>query len=259
MRLFSFVLAVALSAGALAQRIETREHPYKHGTAALKGFVAYDGSTRAKRPAVIIIHDWNSIDNYEQGRARQLAQLGYYAFAADVYGSEHRPKTPQESGALAGKWKGDRAALRDRLQAALDEVKRQPQVDPNRIAVMGYCFGGTAAIELARSGAPILGAVSFHGGLDAPHPEDDRKIKAKLLVLHGAVDPFVQEKDLDAFTKSMAEAKVDMQFISYPNAVHSFTEPSAGNDPSRGAAYNASADRRSWEHMKLFFQELFRR
>jgi dienelactone hydrolase len=190
--------------------------------------------------------------------AEKLVRLGYVALVADVYGKGIRPASGKEAGPLAGKYKGDRPLLRARVNAALDELKRQPNVDGARLAAIGYCFGGTTALELARSGAPVAGVVSFHGGLGSPTPADARQIKGKVLALHGADDPYVKEDEVKGFEDEMRAAGVDWQLVKYSNAVHSFTDQDAGSDNSQGAAYNAAADRRSWEAMKDFFAEVLK-
>ncbi len=248
-------MGCALAAGA---QIHTETIEYRDGDTVLEGYLAYDAAIQGKRPAVLIVHQWKGLTDYEKKRAEMLAQLGYNAFALDIYGKGIRPKSSQEAGAQAGKYKNDRALLRERAQAGLAVLQKQELTDPKRIAAIGYCFGGTTVIELARSGADIAGVVSFHGGLDSPHPEDGRKIKCKVLALQGADDPFVAAKDLAAFEDEMRQAKVDWQLVKYGGAVHSYTERDAGDDPTRGAAYNEKADRRSWEAMKEFFVELFK-
>ncbi|MEZ5300459.1 MAG: dienelactone hydrolase family protein [Verrucomicrobiales bacterium] len=252
-------LSAAFAAANLsAADIETRDHPYKHGDTALEGFVATpelaDGE---KRPGILLIHDWTGLQDYAKERAKMLAELGYITFAADVYGTGVRPETPQECGVQAGKYKGDRTLFRARMNAALDQLKALPGVDPDRLGAIGYCFGGTGVIELARSGADVKGVVSFHGGLDSPSPEDGANIKAKVLALHGAADPHVPQEDLHAFAAEMEQHGVDWQLVAYGGAVHSFTKKAAGDDPSKGAAYDEKADQRSWAHMRLFFDELF--
>ena len=147
--------------------------------------------------------------------------------------------------------------MRARVNAAFDTFKQIPKVDPSRIAAMGFCFGGTTVLELARSGAPVIGTVTFHGGLSTPTPADAKNIKGKILALHGADDPFVKEAEVIDFQKEMRDAKLDWQFVSYGNAVHSFTNPGAGTDNSKGAAYNHEADVRSWAAMRAFFDEIF--
>lgn len=220
-----------------------------------EGYLVYDDANRAPKPGVLVAHDWLGVTDKTKEKADRLAQLGYTAFAVDIFGKDARPKNPEEAGKLAGTYKKDRALLRSRMQEGLKVLTAQPQVDKKHLAAIGYCFGGTAAIELARSGADIKGVVSFHGGLDSPHPEDGKKIKAKILALHGADDPFVPAADLAAFEEEMRKAKVDWQLIKFGNAVHSFTDQTAGTDNSKGAAYNETADRRSWQDMQDFFKE----
>jgi len=242
-----------------ASAAETKNMLYRSGGAELVGYLALpeDLENGEKRPGVLVIHDWTGLQDYAKRRTEQLAELGYVAFAADVYGKGVRPKDPKQCGVQAGLYRSDRTLFRRRLNSALEQLKKQPACDGTRIAAVGYCFGGTGVIELARSGADVKGVVSFHGGLDSPRPEDGLKIKSKVLVCHGADDPFVSKENLDAFLAEMKAAKVDLQFVSYAGAVHSFTKPEAGDDPSKGAAYQKAADQRSWAHMRLFFGELF--
>ncbi len=231
---------------------------YDHGGTALEGFHAYDDSIEGKRPGVLIVHQWTGLTDYEKSRARQLAGMGYNVFALDIYGKGIRPQPP-ESGEYAGKYKGDRELFRARLMAGLDVLRKDERTEPQRIAAIGYCFGGTGVLELARAGADIAGVVSFHGGLGAAEGMEAKPdgVKAKILVCHGAADPYVPAEEVAAFQKEMHGAGADWQFIAYADAVHAFTQKMAGDDPSKGAAYQETADRRSWEHMKLFFSELF--
>jgi dienelactone hydrolase len=186
-----------------------------------------------------------------------MAEMGYVAFAADIYGKGVRPKDAKEAGELAGKYKAVRKVLRGRVLAAYDTLKKNPKVDTNKMLAMGYCFGGTTALELAMSGVPLRGVASFHGGLDFPSDIGDVKnIKTKLLIMHGALDPFVPADQVNTFTKALNDAKTDYQFIIYSGAVHAFTVPEAGNDLSKGTAYNALADKRSFQAMKTFFQDV---
>jgi len=238
--------------------VQTKTVEYKQGDAVLEGYLAWDDAVKGDRPAVLVVHEWNGINPYIRKHVEQLAGMGYVAFAADIYGKGIRPSTPEESGKLAGKYKGDRPLLRARVNAALDILRAQAHVDPKRIAAIGYCFGGTTVLELARSGAGIVGAVSFHGGLDTPNPDDAKKIKGKVLALSGGDDPYVPAAQRAAFEDEMRKAGVDWQLVAYGGAVHSFTNPGAGADPSKGAAYNEKADKRSWEAMKAFFGEIFR-
>jgi len=245
-----------ISVNATSQ-IHTENIEYKDGSVILEGYIAYDESFKDIRPGIIVVHEWMGINDYTKMRCEQLAKLGYFAFAADIYGKDNHPKSSEEAGKLAGIYKNDRQLMRKRINLALDEIKKQKIVNPDKISAIGYCFGGTVALELARSGADIKGVVSFHGGLDTPNPEDAKNIKAKILVLHGGDDPFVPAGQVDDFKKEMKDAGVDYQIFIYGGAVHSFTNPNSGNDPSKGAAYNEKADKRSWEAMKIFFDEIF--
>jgi len=238
--------------------LQTKTIEYKQGDTTLEGFVVYDDAIKGARPGVLVVHQWMGLTDYEKHRAGMLAQLGYVAFCADIYGKGVRPRNPAEAGAQAGKYKSDRQLLRARVNAGLEALRQQPLVDAKRIAAIGYCFGGTTVLELARSGADIAGVVSFHGGLDAPDPNDGKNIKCKVLICHGADDPFSSPQDIAALENEMRNGGVDWQLIKYGGAVHSFTQPMAGNDNSKGAAYNEKADKRSWEAMKEFFAEIFK-
>jgi dienelactone hydrolase len=231
---------------------------YKQGDDVFEGYLAYDDAVKGKRPGVLVVHAWMGLDDNARHRADMLAELGYVAFAADIYGKGVRPKDRGEAGKLAGSYKTDRAKLRGHVAAAFAQLKASPSVDPARTAAIGFCFGGTTVLELARSGAAVSGVVSFHGGLDSPAPADGKNIKAKVLVLHGASDGYQQPADLAAFQKELTDAKVDWQLVAYGGAVHCFTDRGAGTDPSSGCAFDAAADARSWVAMKTFFAELFK-
>jgi dienelactone hydrolase len=250
--LFPCFAATAASAEMRKEAVE-----YKHGNTVLEGYLVYDDSLPGKQPGVLVVHDWTGHNPYARQRAEQLAQLGYVAFALDMYGKGVRAKDAADASAKADVFKKDRALLRSRAGAGLDVLRKHPRVDPERLAAIGYCFGGTTALELARGGASLAGVVSFHGGLDTPNPDDAKKIRGKILVLHGADDPFVPAKQVADFEEEMRKAGVDWELVKYGGAVHSFTNPGAGNDNSTGSAYNAKADARSWQAMKDFFAELF--
>jgi dienelactone hydrolase len=237
--------------------IHTETVEYKQGDAMLEGVLVYDDAIQGKRPGVLVVHQWLGLTDYEKRRATMLAQLGYVAFCADIYGKGVHPKDVSEAGALAGKYKSDRQLLRARVNAGLDALRQQPLVDQKNVAAIGYCFGGTTVLELARSGAELNGVVSFHGGLDSPTPADGKNIKCKVLALAGADDPFQKPEDLTAFESEMRDNKVDWQIVFYGGAVHAFTQPDPGF-VNAGAKYNEKADKRSWEAMKQFFAEIFK-
>lgn len=258
MKMLAAVLAMAfVFAGVSTARAEVKTEvvEYRDGDVVLEGYLAYDDSFRGKRPGVLVVHEWDGHTPYVRRRAEQLARLGYVAFASDIYGKGVLAKDAKEAAALAGIYLGDRKLLRGRASAGLDVLRNRPEVDPKRLAAIGYCFGGTTVLELARSGADLASVVSFHGLLNTQTPGDARNIKGKVLVLHGGDDPYVPMKQVEAFQEEMRNGGVDWQFVTYGGAVHRFTNPEAGNDNSKGAAYNERADRRSWEAMKDFFAE----
>jgi dienelactone hydrolase len=248
--------ALVAGAGSLQAAIQSKTIDYQQGGATLEGVLVWDDAVSGPRPGVLVVHQWLGITDYEKRRATMLAQLGYTAFCADIYGKDARPKSVADAGPLAGKFKSDRTLLRERAKAGLEQLKQSDLVDPKRVAAIGYCFGGTTVLELARSGADLSGIVSFHGGLDSPAPADGRNIKCPVLICHGADDPFEKPEDLAAFEKEMRDAQVDWRLIKYGGAVHSFTQPDPGF-VNAGARYNEKADKRSWQDMKLFFAEIF--
>jgi dienelactone hydrolase len=231
--------------------------PYQDGTVRLAGYVARPAAVQGTVPGVLVIHQWMGLTDHERRTADRLAELGYVAVAADIFGEGVRPKDMKEAAAQATLYKSDRALYRQRIKAGLDALKAQAGVDPSRLAVIGFCFGGTGAIEAARAGMPVRGVVSFHGGLDFTPDPKAAPITAKMLVCHGADDPFVPPKDVAAFQDDMRRLKADYVFVAYSGAVHAFTQKEAGDDPAKGMAYNEAAARRSWQHMKDFFAELF--
>lgn len=252
-----FILGLALISSAQAALVE-KTVTYEQAGTTLEGFHVYNDALSGKRPAVLVIHQWTGLSENEKRRSRMLAEMGYNVFAADIYGKGIRPQPP-EAGTEAGKYKSDRALFRARMMAALDVLKTDERTQPKKIAAIGYCFGGTGVLEMARAGADIAGVVSFHGGLNsqAGMTAQIEKVPAKILVLHGADDPYVKAAEVADFENEMTSAKADWQLVKYSGAVHSFTQKEAGNDHSVGAAYNESADLRSWAAMQTFFTELF--
>lgn len=229
---------------------------YQDGDVLLEGFVAYDNSHKNKRPAVMIVHDWSGRNALTEQRAKDLAELGYVGFAIDMYGKDVRGNTLEERKALATPFFQDRNKMKQRITAALNAAKNLPHVDDTEIAVMGYCFGGTCALDLARSGANLKAAISLHGGLDAPTGLEQHKIVAKVLVLHGFDDPMVTPDKITLLGQEMTHAKVDWQVVIYGNAMHAFTNPLA-NDPGFGTLYDKKADTRSWIAVVEFLRETF--
>jgi len=252
MKLFSILLLTLFTSSVFSQGTDLR---YTEGTAKLKGYLSKPKNVKGKPVGVVVLHAWMGLTAHEKESADKLAKLGYIALAADSYGENEAPKNVQDAGKLAGYYKSNRSIYRARIKAAIDQVIKAG-ADPTRIAVIGYCFGGTGALEAARANFPVKAVVSIHGGLDKG-PEATTEIKPKVLVLHGADDPFVPKEQVEAFQNEMRAAKADWQMIYYADAVHAFTEPTAGTDKSKGAAYNEVAAKRSWEHMKLFFKEVF--
>ncbi len=255
--LFGFSLMVAGSTMAEAA-LHTKLIEYKHGDVVLEGYLAYNDELGNKRPGVLVVHEWKGLNDYAKRRADQLAQLGYVALAIDMYGKGVLAKDHQEAAQLSGVYRNDRQLMRARAKAGLGVLLQQPMVDPARIGAIGYCFGGMTVLELARSGADLKGVVTFHGGLSTPTPADAKQIKGPLLILHGASDSFVTQDEVKAFEDEMKAAGVQYRLIQYPGAVPSFTVEEAGNDPTQGMAYNAEADRQSWDEMTAFFAEVLK-
>lgn len=250
-----FIFLMMIMVSIANAKIITTPVDYDFNETVLEGYVVYDDSIKAPMPGMLIVHDWMGLGQFSKDKALELAKLGFVAFAVDIYGKNIRPQNSEEAGKLATKYKQDRQLLRARMTAAYDKLIGMKNVDPKKILVMGYCFGGTAALELARSGAELTGTISFHGGLSSPTPLDAKNIKGKVLIMHGADDPNVPPVEVNAFKKEMQIAKIKMDFIEYKGAVHAFTNPAAGNDNSKGVAYNAEADKKSWLDFQGFLKK----
>ncbi len=256
MKLFSTLAVLFIAAGSLPAAVKQSLVEYTSAGATCEGVYMADNATPKGAPAVLVIHQWTGISDHEKEVGKKLAAKGYHVLLADVYGKGIRPPGPPASAQEASKYKKDRALLRTRVSDALAELKKLSGADGAKTAAIGYCFGGTSAIELARSGADVKKIVSFHGGLDSPTPEDGKNIKGEILALHGADDPFVPAADVAAFEAELTAAGVKYELVKYPGAVHSFTHKAAGNDNSKGAAYNEEADRKSWEATMKFFEDI---
>ncbi len=229
---------------------------YADNNQKLIGLAAKPVKPLANNPGVVILPAWKGIDTNSKESAQELAALGYHTFVADIYGEGNSPKDSKEAGKLSGQYKSDVAAYRRRIKLAIEQLIKSGASADN-IAVIGYCFGGTGALEAARGQLPVKAVVSFHGGLSKAANSADQKLAAKILVCHGADDPHVPETEVDSFLTEMRNTQADYQLIYYADAVHAFTEKEAGNDKSKGAAYNEKADKRSWQHMLNFFNEVF--
>jgi dienelactone hydrolase len=229
---------------------------YHDGIQELQGFIAYDEQVKPARPAVIVAHDWSGRNEFACKKAQLLAEMGYVGFALDMYGNARLGSTTEEKQALIEPLVNHRELLSRRIHAALNALVARPEVDKNRIAAIGFCFGGLCVLDLARSGADIKGVVSFHGLLGKPEHLESKKIKAKILALHGYDDPMVKPDLVHSFCQEMTEAGADWQMHMYGNVQHGFTNPQA-HDADLGIFYNQVAEHRSWLAMTDFLQEIF--
>lgn len=233
---------------------------YSSDSASLTGFVAYDSAITGKRPVVLIIHEWWGLNDNTKNKARQLAALGYLAFAIDMYGDGKMGNDPDAAGKLAMPFYGNPGLAKSRFEAALNKIKTFAQADTSKIAATGYCFGGAMVLNIARMGEDLKGVVSFHGNLIGV-PADKKTLKAKILICHGADDQFVKPDEVTAFKKQMDSINADYKFVAYPGATHAFTNPNAtkmGEQFKLPIAYNAAADSASWKEMQVFFDRIFK-
>jgi dienelactone hydrolase len=236
----------------------TQTVTYTDAGVTLKGFLAYNDKQTGKRPGILVMPEAFGLGKNAKGRAQRLAdELGYVALGGDPFGDGKEFTDLQEAIKVAGALMADPAKFRARARAGIDKLASLPQVDSSRLAAIGYCMGGTFALELARDGAPLRGVVSFHGGLQTQRPAAPGQIKAKVLVCHGSDDPMIQTPQVNGFVDEMTKAQADWQLISYGNTVHSFTNPDADGTMMPGIKFNAQSDARSWLAMKNFFEEIF--
>lgn len=241
-------------------RVVTQSIVYKDGETVLEGFFAYDDAAHQPMPGVVVVHEWWGNNDYARKRAEQLAELGYAALAIDMYGQNVQGRNPEEAAKLSKPFRENRRLMQTRAIAGLDVLRAQPQVDKARLGAIGYCFGGTVALELARAGERLKGVVSFHGGLSAIERAEPARVKAQVLALNGGADPMVSQQERDNFVAEMKAAGVSFKMVDYPGATHAFTNPKATDIGKRfdiPVAYNEGADRKSWEEMKKFFGRLF--
>lgn len=249
---FAFMWAAAVEAG-----VQTKKVTYKHGDLECHGFLAWDESIDGLRPGVLVVHEWWGLNDYARSRAEQLAKLGYIALAADMYGEGKTTEHPQEAGQMASKVRANVEDWRKRATAALEVLKSQPQCDKTKLAAIGYCFGGSTALQLAFSGADIKAAVSFHGALPTPTEAEVKQIKAQILVCHGEDDTFIPEAAIKAFRGAIDKGGAKYDFVAYAGAKHSFTVPTADKVGNPGMKYDKAAAEDSWKRMQKLLAEKF--
>lgn len=257
---FSFASAGDTTKNDMPPVIKEENVVYSGDSTTMHGFVAYQAASKVKQPIVIIVHEWWGINDYIKNRARQLAEMGYVAFAVDLYGEGKQGNTPAEAGKLASPFYRNHAMTQRRFEAALSKAKNYGMADANKIAAIGYCFGGAMVLNMARLGEPLKGVVSFHGSLLGA-PADKNKLMADILVCHGAADKFVTDKEIAQFKKEMDSIGAMYTFKAYPDATHAFSNPNAtkiGEQFKIPIAYNAEADKKSWQDMQDFFHKIFK-
>ena len=260
-RIPAVFLLLSLYALPTLAEIKGKEVIYSAGDTTLKGYLAVDTAKSGQRPAVLIVHEWWGHNDYARKRAQMLAKLGYTALAVDMYGDGKQASHPKDAKKFSGEVFSNMPAAKARFLAAIDLLKSQPSVDGDKIAAIGYCFGGGVVLAMARMGVDLDGVASFHGSLGTPAPAKKGAVKGKVLVLNGAADPFVKPESIDAFKKEMAAANVDYKLISYPDAKHSFTNPEAdsfGQKFKLPLQYNKKADQQSWAELQTFFKDIFK-
>jgi dienelactone hydrolase len=245
---------LAMAPAALAA-VQGKEVEYRQGDTALQGYIAWNDAAKSKRPGVLVVHEWWGHNQHARNQARRLARAGYVGFALDMYGKGKVATHPADAQAFMTEATKDPAVVAARFEAALEQLKADPHVDPERIGAIGYCFGGGVVLSMARSGADLDAVASFHGMLATEHPAEAGKIRARILVLAGAADPFVPHDQVEAFKKEMTAAHANFQVISYPNAKHSFTNPDAAKAGMKELAYNAAADKASWGAFLRFLKK----
>lgn len=249
--------AVCLSLAPGRASVKTREVEYRQGDTVLQGLVAWDDAVPGKRPGVLLVHEWWGLDEHARNQARRLAEAGYVGFALDLFGKGKVAMHPQEAQAFVGEATKDPAVVAARFNAALEQLKQDPHVDPKRIAVIGYCFGGAVALDMARAGADVAAVVTFHGALATKTPAQPGKVKPRILVLTGGADPFIPPEQVAAFEREMKAAGAQFQVVTYPGAKHGFTNPDAAKHGMTQLAYDPDADHGSWAAMLQLFGQVF--
>jgi len=254
--LFAFIVVLGIALPASAKLI-TKQVDYKDGDVTLKGYLAFDDALKGKRPGVLVVHEWWGLNDHARKQAERLAALGYVAFALDMYGDGMATDDPHKAGEMAGQFRKDKKMLAARARAGLDVLLKDANVDPKRIAAIGYCFGGSTVLQLALSGADLAGVVSFHGGLGGIDYQPGTKVNAKILVLHGADDPLIPADSIKEFQDTLRKAGADWEMNYYGNALHSFTNEKADAVGMKGVAYHKPTADRSWAAMRQFLGEIF--
>lgn len=253
------VMTLVLAAGAVQARLVERELNYRHEGVELQGYLVYDDAHDGQRPGMLVVHEWWGLNDYVRERARELAAAGYVALAVDMYGQGRSTEHPAQAREWSQQVRQSRGLMAARARAGLQALRQQPQVDSARMGAIGFCFGGTAVLELAYSGADLAGVASFHGGLTVPEPAQREQIRAGILILHGSQDPFVKPQTIQELQQALDQARVDWHMVVYGGAKHGFTNPKAGSYGIEALAYDRRAAERSWEHMLRYFDELYAR
>ncbi len=251
------LLAILGAALPVDAAVQTKTVTYKHGDLECRGFVAWDDALSGKRPGVLVIHEWWGLDKYARERAEQLANLGYVAFAADMYGGGKTVEHPMDAGKMAGAVRANVQDWRKRASTALDVLKSQPQCDAKQLAAIGYCFGGSTALQLAYAGAELKAVASFHGALPTATTDEAKSVKARILICNGGADTFIPEQAIKDFRAVLDNAQAKYDFVSYPGVKHSFTVPDAGKHGIDGLKYDKSADDDSWKRLRTLLAEQF--
>lgn len=260
MKTFIAIFTLLLAPWVAQAAVVGEEIDYHSGDTLFKGYITFDDSFEGKRPGILVVHEWWGHNDYARRRARMLAEVGYTALAVDMYGDGKQADHPDDAGKFASAVRSDMPEAEARFRAALTLLRSHNTVDAESVAAIGYCFGGGIVLEMARRGVDLDGVVSFHGSLGTDEPASKGRVKARLLVLNGADDPFVTPEQIGAFKQEMTQAEVDFRFINYPGAKHAFTNPDADEYGKRFGmplAYHAEADEQSWAEMRRFFEQLF--
>jgi dienelactone hydrolase len=248
-------LGVALTAGASQAAVVTKAVEYEYDGVKLKGFLAYDDAVKEKRPGVLVVHEWWGLNEYAKDRCKALAQLGYVAFAVDMYGDGKTTEHPEDARKMATTVRDNVKVWRGRAEAGLKQLKAQPNVDPDKIAAIGYCFGGSTCLQLAYAGADLKAVATFHAALPKPTEAEAKAIKPKLLICHGDADFFIAPEAVKAFRDALDAAKAKYEFVGYKDVVHSFTVPEADKANIKGMKYDKAADTDSWKRMQALFKD----